>query len=116
MNHITVASPELSGKQLVRLQRSGDETLLGSSSACSSFPAPSPKFPEVGPRARSIQVRHTVLGYVFGRDHDSYYLEGRLREFCEERIPLQLNPKEIVVLNALPKNRAGKVLKSSLRI
>jgi len=57
-----------------------------------------------------------VKAFVVSRDQDSYALQERLRQFCKRRIPSQLNPKEIVVLDALPKNSAGKVLKSALRI
>lgn len=42
-------------------------------------------------------------------------VEERLRSFCKERFPFQLVPREIVVLNVLPKNHAGKVLKEELR-
>ena len=41
-------------------------------------------------------------------------VEERLRNFCKERLPFQVVPREIVVLNVLPKNAAGKVLKKSL--
>jgi long-chain acyl-CoA synthetase len=41
-------------------------------------------------------------------------VEERLRNFCKERLPFQLVPREIVVLNFLPKNHAGKVLKEEL--
>jgi long-chain acyl-CoA synthetase len=39
----------------------------------------------------------------------------RLQAFCGRRLPSHLMPKEIVVLEALPKNSAGKVLKPALR-
>lgn len=42
-------------------------------------------------------------------------VEERLRNFCKERLPFQVVPREIVVLNALPKNAAGKVLKEKLK-
>ncbi|HVW11316.1 MAG TPA: AMP-binding protein [Bryobacteraceae bacterium] len=38
-----------------------------------------------------------------------------LRVFCRKNLPLELVPKEIVVLDALPKNSAGKVSKRELR-
>ena len=56
-----------------------------------------------------------VKAFVVPRHHGSYALEERLRQYCKEHFPLQLNPREIVVLPSLPKNSAGKVLKSALR-
>jgi acyl-CoA synthetase (AMP-forming)/AMP-acid ligase II len=41
--------------------------------------------------------------------------EERLRSFCKKQFPPQLVPREIVVLNGLPKNAAGKVLKEQLK-
>jgi len=49
-----------------------------------------------------------VNGYSAG-------LEDRLRLFCRGYLPPQLVPSEIVVLQDLPKNSAGKVLKQNLR-
>ena len=42
-------------------------------------------------------------------------VEKRLQVFCKERLPFELVPREIVVLAALPKNHAGKVMKEQLR-
>lgn len=42
-------------------------------------------------------------------------LEDRVRQFCKENIPLKLHPKSMVVLDSLPKNESGKVLKTELR-
>jgi long-chain acyl-CoA synthetase len=42
-------------------------------------------------------------------------LTERLRTFCKLRLPAPLIPKEIVILESLPKNSAGKVLKPALR-
>ena len=39
----------------------------------------------------------------------------RLRAFCKERMPPHYLPKEIVVLQALPKSASGKVLKPELK-
>jgi acyl-CoA synthetase (AMP-forming)/AMP-acid ligase II len=39
----------------------------------------------------------------------------RFHRFCIEHLPPQLVPKEIAVLNALPKNSSGKVLKPQLQ-
>jgi acyl-CoA synthetase (AMP-forming)/AMP-acid ligase II len=56
-----------------------------------------------------------VKVFVVPRGADSNGLQERLLQFCRERMPQQLIPKEIIVLRALPKNSAGKVLKSNLR-
>jgi len=71
--------------------------------------------------AAVVGIQDDTLGeavkvFIVPRDHDSNLLSERLREFCKNRIPLQLNPREIVVLDALPKNSAGKVMKSALKI
>jgi acyl-CoA synthetase (AMP-forming)/AMP-acid ligase II len=42
-------------------------------------------------------------------------LPERLSAFCRTRMPGHLCPKEIVVLDVLPKNPAGKVMKATLR-
>jgi acyl-CoA synthetase (AMP-forming)/AMP-acid ligase II len=42
-------------------------------------------------------------------------VEAPLRRFCKAQLPFQLVPREIVVLQALPKNHAGKVMKEELR-
>jgi long-chain acyl-CoA synthetase len=43
-------------------------------------------------------------------------LVDRLQGFCSQRFPSHLIPKEIVVLSELPKNSAGKIMKSTLRL
>jgi acyl-CoA synthetase (AMP-forming)/AMP-acid ligase II len=55
-----------------------------------------------------------VKSFIVGRipAHD---LVERFAAFCKERLPYHLNPREIVALDALPKNAAGKVMKSRLR-
>ena len=67
-----------------------------------------------------IGVPDDVLGeavkaFVVPGIGDSAGLEERLRLFCKEYVPRQLVPKEIVLLQGLPKNSAGKVLKRNLR-
>lgn len=47
------------------------------------------------------------------QDHDG--LEKRLTAFLKSRLPAHLVPRQLVVLPALPKNSAGKVLKAKLR-
>ena len=70
--------------------------------------------------AAVIGVPDEVLGeaiqlFVVPREAGAPGLEDRLRRFCKEHLPPRLNPKTIVVLNSLPKNSAGKVLKAALR-
>ena len=67
-----------------------------------------------------IAVPDEVLGeavkaFVVPRFSANHDLEGRLRAFCRQRLPLPQNPKEIVILDALPKNSASKVSKAALR-
>ena len=40
----------------------------------------------------------------------------RLQAFCAQRLPSYLIPKEIVVLDELPKGSGGKILKPALRM
>ncbi len=42
-------------------------------------------------------------------------LSRRLHLFCRERMPSQYVPREIIVLESLPKNSAGKVAKQALK-
>lgn len=56
-----------------------------------------------------------VKAFVVPKDRDVADFEDRLRAFCKERMPAALIPKEIVVMAGLPKNSAGKVLKSALK-
>lgn len=55
-----------------------------------------------------------VKAFVTSRSGDPL-VGDRLRRFCIKQFPLHLIPKEIVVLDALPKNSAGKVLKAALK-
>ena len=56
-----------------------------------------------------------VKAYVVPANGDFSGLAESLRLFCKSHVPPPLIPKEIVVLKALPKNSAGKVLKRYLR-
>jgi len=58
-----------------------------------------------------------VKAFIVPRDRREMNngLTERVRLFCKERLPHDLVPKEIVVLAALPKNSAGKVLKQDLK-
>ena len=42
-------------------------------------------------------------------------IRERVAHYCKVHLPVQFIPPEIVVLKALPKNAAGKILKSELR-
>jgi acyl-coenzyme A synthetase/AMP-(fatty) acid ligase len=71
--------------------------------------------------AAAVPMPDPILGdavklFVVPRNLDSSGLEAHLRFFCRERMPPPLRPKEIVILQSLPKNSAGKVLKESLKI
>ncbi len=55
-----------------------------------------------------------VKAFVVTRGDADITLE-HVRCFCKTRLPFQLVPREIVVVGALPKNEAGKVLKEQLR-
>jgi acyl-CoA synthetase (AMP-forming)/AMP-acid ligase II len=56
-----------------------------------------------------------IKAFVVPRTADGCELKERVSQFCKERLPPQLVPREIVVLDALPKNSAGKVLKDALK-
>jgi long-chain acyl-CoA synthetase len=55
-----------------------------------------------------------VMAFVVPRNGAADLTE-QLRRFCTERLPPPLVPKEFVVVDALPKNTAGKILKSRLK-
>ena len=57
-----------------------------------------------------------MKAYVVPRAADSNGLEERVLHFCKEHLPYPLVPREVAVLDALPKNGAGKVLKQELSI
>jgi acyl-CoA synthetase (AMP-forming)/AMP-acid ligase II len=70
--------------------------------------------------AAVIGVEDDILGeavkaFVVPRNSHSRGLEQRVLAFCKEHLTHQLIPKDIVVMNSLPKNSAGKVLKQNLK-
>jgi long-chain acyl-CoA synthetase len=70
--------------------------------------------------AAVVGIKDEILGeavkaYVVPRDSNSQELAQRTLDFCKEHLSHQLVPKEIVVMNSLPKNSAGKVLKQKLK-
>jgi acyl-CoA synthetase (AMP-forming)/AMP-acid ligase II len=67
-----------------------------------------------------IGVQDDILGeavkaFVVPRDSEFLDLENKLLQHCRERMPQEFVPKQIVVLQALPKNSTGKVLKTALK-
>jgi len=56
-----------------------------------------------------------VKAFVVPRQNGGQVIE-RLNAFCLQRLPAHLVPKEIVVLDELPKGSGGKILKPALRM
>jgi long-chain acyl-CoA synthetase len=56
-----------------------------------------------------------VKAFVVPKRKDGGLIE-RLQAFCVQRLPSHLIPKEIVVLDELPKGSGGKILKPALRL
>ena len=66
-----------------------------------------------------IGMQDDVLGeavkaFVVPRDCDFPDLESRFLQHCRERMPQEFLPRQVVVLDALPKNSTGKVRKEAL--
>jgi acyl-CoA synthetase (AMP-forming)/AMP-acid ligase II len=56
-----------------------------------------------------------VKAFVVSRTPECDGLPQRVLQFCRECLPPDLVPRDVVVLDALPKNSAGKVLKQRLK-
>lgn len=56
-----------------------------------------------------------VRAYVVPRKSESVGLQDRVLLFCKENLSHQLVPKDVIVMKSLPKNSAGKIMKSDLR-
>ncbi|HEY6272822.1 MAG TPA: AMP-binding protein [Terriglobales bacterium] len=56
-----------------------------------------------------------VRAFVVPRKPDHRELEERLRLFCKAHMPYQLVPREFVIVDSLPKNSSGKVLRPRLK-
>ncbi len=70
--------------------------------------------------AAVVGVSDDILGeavraFVVPRTPDADGLVDRVLQFCREHFPVDLIPRDIVVLDTLPKNSAGKVLKQNLK-
>lgn len=68
----------------------------------------------------AIGMQDSVLGeavklFVVPRDPHRLDIHEAVRAFCKESLPYQLQPRVIVVLESLPKNGAGKIMKSALK-
>jgi long-chain acyl-CoA synthetase len=55
-----------------------------------------------------------VKAFVVPQQKDERLVD-RLHSFCLQRLPAPLIPKQIVVLDEIPKNTAGKIMKPALR-
>jgi acyl-CoA synthetase (AMP-forming)/AMP-acid ligase II len=56
-----------------------------------------------------------VMAFVVPRGAGGPGLAARVHALCKRRLPIHLVPREIVVLQMLPKNSAGKVMKHELK-
>ena len=56
-----------------------------------------------------------VKAFVVPSSNDSSGLDRELQGFCKRRFPPHLVPRDIVIIDSLPKNNAGKVVKAALR-
>jgi len=70
--------------------------------------------------AAVVGIKDDILGeavkaFIVPRNPHWDGLEERVLAFCKERFVHQFIPKEINIMNSLPKNSAGKVLKQKLK-
>lgn len=56
-----------------------------------------------------------VRAFIVPKRRDDLEIEERFRSFCRATLPLNLIPRKIIVLNSLPKNSSGKVIRPELR-
>jgi acyl-CoA synthetase (AMP-forming)/AMP-acid ligase II len=57
-----------------------------------------------------------VKAFVVPRSGGGHDLEDRIRRLCKRRLPPECVPRQIVVLDTLPRNSSGKILKANLRM
>jgi acyl-CoA synthetase (AMP-forming)/AMP-acid ligase II len=56
-----------------------------------------------------------VKAFVVPSNRCTEGLADQVKQFCKQRLPLVLVPSQVVILDALPKNGSGKVIKDELR-
>jgi acyl-coenzyme A synthetase/AMP-(fatty) acid ligase len=56
-----------------------------------------------------------IKAFVVPCDGATVDLVSRVQSFCKQRMPAHLVPREVVVMQDLPKNSAGKVIKRQLK-
>ncbi len=56
-----------------------------------------------------------LKAFVVPRDRKDASFLPNFRTFCAQHLPLENIPKDITLLDTLPKNSAGKIMKSALK-
>ena len=56
-----------------------------------------------------------VRAFVVPRSSERDRFEERLRQFCKAKLARSFYPRDVVVVNTLPKNSSGKVLRAQLK-
>jgi acyl-CoA synthetase (AMP-forming)/AMP-acid ligase II len=87
--------------------------------SCQAIEAALLEFVELS-EAAVIGIPDDVLGeaikaFVVPCDGATVDLVSRVQSFCKQRMPAHLVPREVVVMQDLPKNSAGKVIKRQLK-